>query len=342
MKKRKYSIRLLDYFIDIETRKAQIYKNLSKISSYPIDFRNMWKKLFEEEKQHLNYWKYLKRYNYAVSLFEEENPYLNELEVVLDNIKKVSYKFRKNTLSLKEAFDITLNYEFKLIVSSPMYKFLFTHDIILKKGVFNPKDNYDDHLKKVIDMGLKFYDKNSTEFTLIDAFKNLSDKCFKLAKESISDPLTGTKDRMYFFENSEFLVELAKREKKNLSVFYMDIDDFKDINDSYGHQAGDNVLKKVSEVISKNIRGVDIFSRIGGDEFAVVFYGLKNPKFLKKRLEKDIEKLVIRYKRKKIKVSVSIGHSRLFPEENKSFNNALVEADRKMYEEKSRKKHTRT
>ncbi|HEX2654864.1 MAG TPA: GGDEF domain-containing protein, partial [Xanthobacteraceae bacterium] len=84
------------------------------------------------------------------------------------------------------------------------------------------------------------------------------------------DPLTGLHNRRHLFEAAPALIELARRHGAPLCVVLLDLDHFKAVNDTYGHQAGDEVLKTVAELLQRNSRGGDIASRYGGEEFLMV------------------------------------------------------------------------
>ena len=92
----------------------------------------------------------------------------------------------------------------------------------------------------------------------------------KLAKLSITDELTGLYNRRYLNEFLEREFSLAKRHNTRLSLLMMDIDDFKHLNDLYGHQFGDEVLRTVGQLINNNIRATDLGARYGGEEFTIV------------------------------------------------------------------------
>jgi diguanylate cyclase (GGDEF)-like protein len=93
----------------------------------------------------------------------------------------------------------------------------------------------------------------------------------KLASHAAqTDELTGLKNRRAFFHEAELIYERCKRNHQPLSVLMLDIDHFKRINDSYGHQAGDQVLRKIGAVIRDSLRNVDICGRLGGEEFAIL------------------------------------------------------------------------
>lgn len=87
---------------------------------------------------------------------------------------------------------------------------------------------------------------------------------------SQTDQLTGLYNRLHFNDLSYKEIERSKRYQNNLSLIFMDIDHFKQVNDTYGHLVGDDILKKVSEILKQNVRKYDILSRWGGEEFALL------------------------------------------------------------------------
>jgi len=91
-----------------------------------------------------------------------------------------------------------------------------------------------------------------------------------LEDRAYRDGLTQIYNRRYFEEEFEREIARHKREKTPLSIFMLDIDKFKNINDNYGHQSGDEILKELVNLITNNIRAVDIFARWGGEEFICI------------------------------------------------------------------------
>lgn len=88
------------------------------------------------------------------------------------------------------------------------------------------------------------------------------------------DSLTGLPNRVIFHEHLKRSFEAAKRTGLLLAVLFIDLDKFKPVNDSLGHEAGDELLKMVAKRLAKGIRGADVAARLGGDEFAVILDGL--------------------------------------------------------------------
>jgi diguanylate cyclase (GGDEF)-like protein len=100
----------------------------------------------------------------------------------------------------------------------------------------------------------------------------------QLEKLAVEDELTGLKNRRYIWEFAGQIIELAKKQQRRVTVLVFDIDDFKHYNDLYGHSTGDEILKQAALLMSSCCRGHDVVGRIGGDEFAVVFWDYAEPK----------------------------------------------------------------
>jgi len=131
----------------------------------------------------------------------------------------------------------------------------------------------------------------------------------KFHKDSITDALTGAYNRRFIMK---MLDERYKRaeidEDYKLSTAMIDIDHFKSVNDNYGHQAGDEVLKKIVAVLLKTLREVDLVGRYGGEEFLIIVSAEKEIALrVCERIRKAVEKLKLEWESKEIWVTVSIG-----------------------------------
>lgn len=91
-----------------------------------------------------------------------------------------------------------------------------------------------------------------------------------MQQQSMSDPLTGAANRLYFSMVYSHAINVARRTGKALTLIFIDIDHFKRVNDTYGHLVGDDVLKRIAQIVSNRIRNSDIFSRWGGEEFVLL------------------------------------------------------------------------
>jgi len=123
------------------------------------------------------------------------------------------------------------------------------------------------------------------------------------------DSLTGLFNRQAFDETLEREIHRARRHGLDLSILFFDLDDFKNINDSFGHQAGDEVLKKVAQIMRGEKRSEDIAARYGGEEMIMILP--ETDKFsalvLGERIRQKVEKAVFRFKDKKVHLTISGG-----------------------------------
>ena len=161
----------------------------------------------------------------------------------------------------------------------------------------------------------------------------------KLKKLIRVDSLTGCYNRRYCLELLDRQLKLSHRNKTPLLLVFLDIDHFKDINDNFGHNEGDKVLKEVTKLFKSTLREIDIICRIGGDEFLLTFpdSALKDSAIIKKRLYKNLTQLNKTLK-KSYQISFSLGFSCYDPAHPQSIDELIRIADNKMYEEKKNKK----
>jgi diguanylate cyclase (GGDEF)-like protein len=153
------------------------------------------------------------------------------------------------------------------------------------------------------------------------------------------DGLTGLYNRRAFDENLDRIWRQSRRENVPLTVMLIDIDHFKPYNDMYGHQAGDDALIEVAEVIGDSVqRPLDLAARYGGEEFALVLYGPKDDYVARQpeRLRKDVLNLAcIHEAATHVKMlSISIGVAVIYPDSGRSMAGAIQMADEALYQAK--------
>jgi len=130
-----------------------------------------------------------------------------------------------------------------------------------------------------------------------------------LKEESIMDELTGQYNRRHILYELEKEIERARRYKHTLAGIMIDVDDFKKFNDRYGHLFGDTILKEVTNIFDHCVRTIDVLGRYGGDEF-IILLPEANPdtaKVVAERIKKALGEHTILYKKKPLKVTVSMG-----------------------------------
>jgi two-component system, cell cycle response regulator len=150
------------------------------------------------------------------------------------------------------------------------------------------------------------------------------------------DGLTQIYNKRYFLETLEREISRAHRYRRELSLIMFDIDFFKKINDTYGHLAGDYVLKQLASVIKARIRREDIMARYGGEEFAIVLPEIDsyNAVQFAEKIRKLVEKTLFKFEETKIPVTISVGVSSIIPDMHDPAE-FIKAADEKLYQAKS-------
>lgn len=160
----------------------------------------------------------------------------------------------------------------------------------------------------------------------------------KIAEMSTKDALTNLYNRRYFTEVLNREIGNARRYEKDLSFCMVDIDFFKKVNDTYGHVAGDSVLRDTAELLMKTIRSNDIACRYGGEEFAVILPNtdMDASKILGERFRRAIEEHDFKFESTLIKVTVSVGLAFYDRREDLSSLQFVEMADSALYQAKTR------
>jgi len=147
------------------------------------------------------------------------------------------------------------------------------------------------------------------------------------------DPLTKLYNRRYFRVYSDKIIQNAKKHDISIFIVMFDLDDFKQINDTYGHHIGDNVLVSISTMLQKISNNNDVLCRYGGEEFAILLNrtDMKEAQEFAFKIKDEMSKLKIYVEDKEIIVSASIGVSEVYLDTEKSIEPALNRADSALY-----------
>ncbi len=157
----------------------------------------------------------------------------------------------------------------------------------------------------------------------------------ELQRLATTDVLTRSSNRRHFFESAQRAFELAKTTAEPLAFLLFDIDDFKKINDRFGHQMGDLVLQRVAECGAQMIRRGDLFGRIGGEEFALLLPGCDRElaEQIGVRLQRAVRQLMVPTPQGPLRVTISQGLA-VLKEDDKELDALYARADEAMYKAK--------
>lgn len=163
----------------------------------------------------------------------------------------------------------------------------------------------------------------------------------KITYLAYHDELTGLPNRAYFNQMLEREIERAKRHDQFLAIMFLDIDNFKTVNDTYGHNIGDSLIQATAKRLKENLRAEDIISRISGDEFMILLSGLQDPNevaFIGQKLINSFAHSFV-LKSIELRITVSIGFS-IFPLTSRNPVELLKLADIAMYRAKETGKNS--
>ena len=181
---------------------------------------------------------------------------------------------------------------------------------------------------KVYVNSIKSREKENHYVVVFNDVTTLEKQRKELEKASLTDPLTEIGNRRYFNLKLDEEIARSQRYSTPLSVIMFDIDHFKRVNDQYGHDVGDVVLKEIVNAVKRNLREIDIFCRVGGEEFMVILPETRlNNSY---QIAEKIRKIVESHSKESIpKVTISLGIVQLLDEDSK--DSLLIRVDKALY-----------
>ena len=173
------------------------------------------------------------------------------------------------------------------------------------------------------------------------AQKNIKEQKELLAYRAHHDALTDLPNRQLFLDRLSQSIKYAQRFDEKVGVLFIDLDHFKEINDSLGHHVGDELLKRVSHKLHQQIRETDTLARLGGDEFIIILDTLNDTNIIIDIIKKlmDVMNQPILIEEKQLYITLSIGVS-LYPDDGKTSEDLLKNADAAMYNAKDNGRNT--
>jgi len=315
---------------DLDLRIAKKFERFFKFMESCFSKGYLNEKIYRDYENFKNFKKFLEEKNLDSELFYYFNLHLEYYLQLLECIKTKKFCLLKNTeycefgVWLRERKSDLLKEEKHIVNDLLQYHENFHKLILLIEQAYNRK-NY----KKTI---LLLRDLENHVLWIGNKISILNN--LLTLKKMSRDPLTDLLTR----QNLELIIEkqldIVRVTGGKISLMFIDIDNFKHINDTYGHIAGDIVLKKIAQIIKSSIRKSDYAFRYGGEEFLVVlpFTSKDEALLVAEKIRKKIEKTVIKYNKHLLKITVSIGVSEYDP--HKTLKENLEIVDKKLYEAK--------
>lgn len=289
---------------EIDKKAGLLYQRFSDFMDDP-ELVSFWHSMAQEERGHEDFW------NKLLALAQEtelpqvfDNPPMIEKELVAisDRADRLLAQI-DHSVGLHDAFMAAYKLEFTLL--HPAFERLFAYAKTFDTTE-NPADQYERHINRFLNTMCHYLDESSLEFELLcETIRNLWQSNRSLAFISSVDELSGVLNRRGFFDAVQPLAYLAQRKRLEIGIIMVDIDDFKKINDTFGHQTGDAVLQKVAHDLQKSVRTSDIVGRYGGEEFIIYLSSVDEESIMRvgEKLRHVVEKKV----EKIPPVTVSIG-----------------------------------
>ena len=209
--------------------------------------------------------------------------------------------------------------------------------ILLRKYVSNPLEQLRQYAyyNNDVPKAFKVKELESIRYSMVDTFSRLESEKKELYLMARTDSLSGLSNRNSLNEYLERLILTSKRNKEEFAFLYLDIDHFKSINDSLGHNIGDELLQNISKLLKRILRPSDFIARIGGDEFVILIQEYDSYLELSNvinRVQKQLSKYWV-IKTNPINISCSIGIA-FYPKDGEDSVSLMKNADIAMYQAK--------
>ena len=295
--------RLLKTCLVLEIRACEIYTELA-LHKNLRELKGFWQQMADEERQHIRFW------NRVIELAQNQmlpnfvdNP--DEIRIELNDIgEKIETAHGQFHRQPEISNALLLGYRLEFFLLHEVFEsiFYFMHRAGDQE---NPSDTYEAHIEGLVQMMLT-YGKGAPEIELLgETLQYLWRKNRDLARQISQDDLTGIYNRRGFFNAAKPLLYLSHRSQKTIGIMMLDLDNFKQVNDTHGHPTGDEILRATARSMRNSVRASDIVGRYGGEEFIILFSSIDKQATL--QLADKIRGNVEHDTRSIVPVTVSIG-----------------------------------
>ena len=296
--------KIIKICLAIDQRAADIYVGFSSVSGSP-ELKQFWEDMAQEEKEHVELWEKLlamAEESMLPQVFDDPDRVLTELAEVRDKVDLLAEQGHSNP-TVSSMFVLAYRTEF-YVMQHPAFGTLF-HFLQTVSEEKDLEERYDTHISRFAD-GFARYGEVTPELELLsETLRHLWQDNRLLARQSTTDELTGVLNRRGFFNAMKPLAHLARRQGAAVGILMVDIDDFKQINDTLGHQKGDEALRMMGDILRARMRASDLVGRYGGEEFIVFLPLIKKASL--QRIAEEIRKRVASETQEQTPITVSIG-----------------------------------
>jgi len=266
-----------------------------------------------------------KCYTFQIKLFNKLTPYYYRANVYLNSDYLDSLLKDKIT-----------KYTIFFIIYIMIFVILFW--IIIQKFIIMPLEELRQfaYYSTKIPQPFLIQEFESIRYSLSLTFQRLKQEQEELYKLSTKDPLSGLYNRLSLIEKINWIISKSKRSHAQFALLFLDLDNFKNINDSRGHEFGDEVLKHIATILLSSVRENDIVSRLGGDEFVIVLPDIEDNKAILEVIRRIQSALVepVEFDNYKYHITCSIGIA-IYPKDGTDVTELLKNADIAMYKAKA-------
>ncbi len=208
---------------------------------------------------------------------------------------------------------------------------------IIKRSIVRPLELLRQfvYYQSEIPKAFRIQELETIRYSMVQTFDRLENEKKELYAIARTDSLSGLANRNALMEYLERLIALSKRREKEFAMLFLDLDHFKSVNDSLGHNVGDELLKKIATIIDNVLRSDDFVARVGGDEFVVILQNYTSMHELIRiveRIQETLTKTIV-VQANPINVSSSIGIA-FYPKDGESIVSLMKNSDIAMYEAK--------
>lgn len=260
-------IQVVERCLSLDNHASRIYRLLAG-NALNAKLKRFWMQMTDQNEEHVFFWNQLRTWassGMLANLFEAPAEILAELKALEIKINDLAGRC-EGIQSKDKAFAVAFKLEFYLLHNAFETLYQYYHTMNEASAAISP---YDRHINTLFE-ALYEHDLATLELELLgETIHRLWEENRKMAILSNTDELTGVLNRRGLYNAMNHLGHLAQRNGNTVGILMIDIDHFKKVNDTHGHQIGDEVLKIVSATLKQNIRASDALGRFGGEEFLV-------------------------------------------------------------------------